>query len=479
MKISIRITFLYCLIIFVASGLSANHHKSQPANWSQFRGPNASGVSEHGNPPIEIGPESNVSWSIDVPWSPSSPSVWADKLFLTTWDDGSLETHCYDRTNGKLLWKRGLKPAQLEEYHQFDNSPAAPTPATDGKHVVSYFGSFGVICYDLNGKELWKYEMPTAWTHGRYGSSTSPIIAKGAVYLIRDDRVNARLIAFDVTNGKLLWESARPEARGGYGTPIVWDDQIIVPGSVQLKAYDLGTGKQRWLVDGLSPVSCTTPVLGNGRLYQAGWCPGGFDSPNPPWSEFLEKHDKNGDAVVGESDLGTRTWNFMRGMDKNVNDAIDSDDWELMATTSKRTKNLLVAIEAGGEGDITESHVSWSYRKGLPYVPSPLFYQDRIYLLKDGGILSSLNADTGKLYFEEKIEGGGKFYASPIAANGHLYAASLDGKLSMIKAGGDELELVHQADFGERIIATPAFVNDKIYVRTETKLYAFGGGAGN
>jgi outer membrane protein assembly factor BamB len=345
-------------------------------------------------------------------------------------------------------------------------------------HVVSYFGSFGVICYDLNGKEIWKYEMPTAWTHGRYGSSTSPIIAKGTVCLIRDDRVNARLIALDVTNGNLRWESARPEARGGYGTPIVWDDQIIVSGSVQLNSYDLDSGKQRWLVDGLSPVSCTTPVLGNGRLYQAAWCPGGFDSPRAPWSEFLAKHDKNADNKIGESDLGTRTWNFMRGMDKNVNDAINSDDWELMTSISNRTKNLLVAIEQGGEGDITESHVSWSYRKGLPYVPSPLFYEDRIYMMRDGGILSSLNADTGQLYFESKIEGAGKYYASPVAANGHLYVASLDGLVSVIKAGGNEPELIHQANFGESIFATPAIVNDKIYVRTETKLYALGSGAG-
>jgi outer membrane protein assembly factor BamB len=219
-------------------------------------------------------------------------------------------------------------------------------------------------------------------------------------------------------------------------------------------------------------------VLGNGRLYQAAWCPGGFDSPRAPWSEFLAKHDKNADNKIGESDLGTRTWNFMRGMDKNVNDAINSDDWELMTSISNRTKNLLVAIEQGGEGDITESHVSWSYRKGLPYVPSPLFYEDRIYMMRDGGILSSLNADTGQLYFESKIEGAGKYYASPVAANGHLYVASLDGLVSVIKAGGNEPELIHQANFGESIFATPAIVNDKIYVRTETKLYALGSGAG-
>ena len=168
----------------------------------------------------------------------------------------------------------------------------------------------------------------------------------------------------------------------------------------------------------------------------------------------------------------------MRGMDKNVNDAINSDDWELMTSISNRTKNLLVAIEQGGEGDITESHVSWSYRKGLPYVPSPLFYEDRIYMMRDGGILSSLNADTGQLYFESKIEGAGKYYASPVAANGHLYVASLDGLVSVIKAGGNEPELIHQANFGESIFATPAIVNDKIYVRTETKLYALGIGAG-
>ena len=91
-----------------ASEMRANHHKSPQANWPQFRGTNASGVSEHGNPPIEIGPASNVLWSIDVPWS---PSVWGEKLFLTTWDGGRLETRCYDRTNGRLLWKRGVKPA--------------------------------------------------------------------------------------------------------------------------------------------------------------------------------------------------------------------------------------------------------------------------------------------------------------------------------------------------------------------------------
>ncbi len=463
-----RLRILLLVLTFPISLLASND------TWPQFRGPNASGVSDQAKPPIEIGPEINVLWQTDVPWSPSSPSIWSEKLFLTTWDEGTLQTRCYNRKNGSLVWKRGVKSSKLEEYHQFDNSPAAPTPATDGNHVVSYFGSFGLVCYYLAGNELWQYEMPVAWTHGRYGSSTSPIIRNDTVYLIRDDRVNARLMAFDVEDGKLRWESARPEARGGYGTPIVWGKQVVVPGSVQIKAFDLKTGNPEWLVDGLLPISCTTPLLGNGRLYPAAWCPGGFDAPRPSWEEFTAQHDKNGDNKVGSEDLPARTWNFMRGMDKNVNDAIDSDDWEMMAEASRRNKNLLVAIEAGGKGDITESHVSWSHRKGLPYVSSPLFYEGRIYMTRNGGILSSLNADTGKVYYESKIQGGGNYYSSPVAAAGHLYVASLPGLLSVVKAGGEELEVVHQADFGERIFATPAMVDNNIYLRTETRLYAFG-----
>lgn len=474
MKPSAKAFVFVFSFLFAALDALAEHHQSESANWPQFRGPNASGVSEKATPPVGIGPDTAVIWRIEVPWSPSSPSIWEDKLFLTTYHEKRLETHCYNRATGKLLWKPGVKPADLEEFHQFDNSPAAPTPATDGKHVVSYFGSFGLICYDFNGKELWRHEMPTAWTHGRYGSSTSPIIANGTVFLIRDDRVNARLMAFDVATGKLRWESARPEARGGYGTPIVWNDQVVVPGSVQLHSYDLDSGNHRWFVDGLSPLSCTTPVLGNGRLYQAAWCPGGFDAPRPSWAEFTAQHDKDGDNKVGAVDLDARTWNFMRGMDKNVNDVIDADDWELMETLSRRNQNLLVAIEAGGEGDITESHVSWSYRKGLPYVSSPLFYESRIYMIKNGGILSSLDADTGELFYEYKIDGGGNYYASPVAANGHIYTSSLPGRLSVIKVGNQKAELVHQADFGERIFASPAIVENKLYLRTETKLYAFG-----
>jgi len=132
-------------------------------------------------------------------------------------------------------------------------------------------------------------------------------------------------------------------------------------------------------------------------------------------------------------------------------------------------------VKAGGHGDISESHVAWKATRGLPYVPSPLHYQHRLYLVRDGGMMSSFDATSGKpFYLQERIEGAsGSYYASPVAADGRIYLASKDGKVTVIKAGGEKPEILHQADFGERIFATPALVGDRLYLRTATRLYAF------
>jgi len=134
----------------------------------------------------------------------------------------------------------------------------------------------------------------------------------------------------------------------------------------------------------------------------------------------------------------------------------------------------LISVNPGGTGDITKTHVAWSYNRGLPYVPSPLFYKDRIYLIKDGGLITSLDAKSGKpIYSQERLGTTGSYYASPVAADGRIYVASLPGKLTVLKAGGDSPEILHQVEFGERIFATPALVGDRLYLRTQTQLYAF------
>src|SRR5262249_43820003 len=150
-----------------------------PLAWPQFRGPNGSGVAEDQKPPVEFGPDKNVKWKVSVPGGLSSPIVAGDKLVLTAFEDGKLYTIAYNRADGKEAW-RALAPAkQIERYCAAGGSPAASTPATDGQRIVSYFGSCGLICYDLAGKELWKLELPPALIAGNFGTGVSPIIADG------------------------------------------------------------------------------------------------------------------------------------------------------------------------------------------------------------------------------------------------------------------------------------------------------------
>ncbi len=297
--------------------------------------------------------------------------------------------------------------------------------------------------------------------------------------LQRDQRKNSKLIALEVATGKPLWESPRPDASGSFGAPIVWEnngvDELVVAGSTKLKGYALDSGKQRWVFTGLSTLSCTTPVLGQGQLFYAAWCPGGADRPWGKWSDFRGSHDSDSDGQVALAELSEDSRDFFRGLDLDDDGTITEKDWEMLEKVAAQGENMLVAVEPGGEGDVTDSHVAWSYTKGLPYVPSPLYYKGRIYLVRDGGILTSIDAESGDpIYSRERLPAGGSYYASPVAADDRIYLASLPGKLTVIKAGGDTPEVLHEADFGERIFATPALVGDKLYLRTKSKLYAFG-----
>src|SRR5689334_12713319 len=182
-----------CLVVAFATGAAG---AATPA-WPAFRGPNSSGVSKDATPPIKISPTNSVLWKIPVPWSPSSPCIWGDRLFLTTFAENELQTRCYRREDGVLEWSRGIKPEKLEVFHSTESSPAASTPATDGQHVVSYFGSFGLVCYNLQGKELWRHPLPLALSLGGYGTATCPMIAGNLVIVCRDRDDASSLLAVD------------------------------------------------------------------------------------------------------------------------------------------------------------------------------------------------------------------------------------------------------------------------------------------
>lgn len=463
---------LIAIFVITCNGFSEDQH-----GWPQFRGRNASGVSLQSKPPIKIDPSKKFLWKIEVPWSPSSMSFFRDSFFLCTFVEGSLETRCYSCSNGKLKWVRRVRPEELERYHRTDGSPAASTPATDGKRVVSYFGSFGVACYDMDGDELWTHELPVARSGG-YGTGTSPIICGDRVVVSRDQNVGSSLLCLDLKSGRTLWQASRVELGFSFGTPVIWSNQgaeeVIICSTGFLRGYDLETGKERWQVHGLTACSCTTPVIGDGTLYYAGWSTGNSGDGWEPWDEFKKKFDKNQDGEVGFDEVPGNESDFLRGLDGDLDGKITAFDWNKITALGKRCENSLVAVKSGGTGDITHSHLLWKQLKGLPYVPSPLYYEGNIYLIRDGGRISCFDARKGDvIYLQEKIGAGGKYYASPVAANNCIYTCSLSGILTVVKAGGKNPQILHQTDFQDRIFATPAILENKLYIRTERMLYVF------
>src|SRR5436190_8391219 len=165
---------------------SATFASAADSAWPQFRGPAGSGVAENEKPPTEIGPDKNVLWKIKVPSGFSSPIVVGDLLVLTGFDDGKLTTIAYDRASGAERWRAVAPHKEIEPHHPTEGSPAASTPVTDGTRIISYFGSCGLFCYDLKGKELWRLEMPTAHTVADFGTGVSPVLVDGLVILVRD-----------------------------------------------------------------------------------------------------------------------------------------------------------------------------------------------------------------------------------------------------------------------------------------------------
>jgi outer membrane protein assembly factor BamB len=399
---------------------------------------------------------------------------------LTAFEGGGLQTHCYRRSDGQPLWQRDARAEAIEEFHPEEGSPAASTPATDGKRVVSYFGSCGLVCYDVQGKELWKHTLPVAQTTGGFGTGASPVLAGGLVIVNRDQVKECSLLAVDLKTGRKVWETLRPGVTQSFGTPILWKnggaDEVVMSGSLKLKGYDLKTGAERWSLGGMPSFTCTTPVLGDGLLFFAGWSPGKEPGSMPSFEDLAKAADKNHDGVITfEEAKAAGMGGFFKAFDVNGDGKITPEDIDLMKARMAKGENVLVALKPGGHGELSTENVAWKQSSGLPYVASPLFYRDRVYLVRDGGMVSSFDAKTGNPYYQkERLDAGGSYYASPVAADGRIYFTSLNGRVSVVAAGGEQPRILSRADFGERISATPALVEKILYLRTASALFAFG-----
>lgn len=469
------------LIALAALGLiGLTARAGEPLAWPQFRGPGGSGVAQSQKPPVEVGPDRNVKWKVPCPGGLSSPIVAGAKLVVTAFEDGKLYTIAYDRTDGKEAWRRQAPAKKIESYFKKAGSPAQPTPATDGQRIVAYFGSCGLVCYDLAGAEQWKFEMPTAT--GGFGTGASPIIADGYVVVVQDQMKGSRIFALDVVTGKPKWEKKR-QSPLSYGTPVVWDTpegkQVVAAGHGRLIGYDLKTGEEKWSVSGMPSACCSSPLAADGLLLFAGWSPGGPDDKEfqmPPF-EFLLKEDANGDGVLTKDEAAkTFLADFFEGNDTNGDGKLTRDEWESSRKFMAEGKNSAFALKPGGQGDVTTSHVLWKKTRGLPYIASGIVYRGQYVMVKDGGLVTAYDAKTGKpIYVQERALAEGSYYASPVAANGHIYFVSLeDGAVTVLKAGSSKAEATaSNPPLGERVAATPAIADGTLYVRTDRHLYAF------
>ena len=455
---------------------------ADPLAWPQFRGPNGSGVADQQKPPVEIGPEKNVKWKVAVPGGLSSPIVAGDKLVITAFDAGKLYTIAYNRATGAEAWRAEAPAKQIEKYYQQEGSPAASTSVTDGQRIISYFGSCGLVCYDLAGKQQWFHEMPVGTIPGDFGTGTSPILVDGIVVLARDEMQNPRIVAVDAASGKPLWETKRRSV-SSYSTPVAWDTptgkQIAVAGHAQLVGYDLKTGAEKWSLTGTPSGCCPSPVVADdGTLYFAGWSPGGPDSDfqMPAFDEVLKGGDTNQDKKISREEAQkTLLKNFFDSTDANKDDQVVADEWNAVLKFMTEGKNSSFALKPGLAGEVSESQLLWKQTKGMPYIPSAILYRGQYVMVKDGGIVTALDAATGKELYMKRAIATGSYYASPVAAGGNIYFVSLaDGAVSVLKAGAAAPEvLAENPPLSERTAATPAIADNTLYIRTDKHLYAF------
>ncbi len=471
------------LLLFVLLTLSAATDE-----WSQFRGPNGTGVSATKGLPTEFGPQKNVIWKAALPPGHSSPVLTRDRIFVTAHDKEKLFVICLDRQTGKILWQREV-PRSHPDRLQNVNNPASPSPVTDGSNVYVFFQGFGLISYDAAGKERWKH--PLGPFNIFFGFGASPILVDDKVILpVDQDNPTSYMIAVDKNTGRLRWKVDRPVVISGYSTPIVYQPpkgpkQIIVPESFQLSAYSSENGKRVWWVRGLACEMKSIASHDSEYLYINGW---GFPQNQPgqqvkttSFEEGLTTYDKNKDNLIAKTEVSRDGGGPMDKMLSAAFEAFDLDrdeklntrDWEVFRAMMA-SENGLLAIKMGGEGDQTANAIRWRYQKPVPQVPSTLLYQGVLYMINDSGILLSFDPSTGKVLKQGRLHGAiDKYFSSPVAADDKVFVIGQGGQVSVVKAAG-EWEVLAVNELDDECFATPAIADGRIYIRTRSALYAFG-----
>jgi len=435
-------------IFLLVLGLSSTTTNAQ--NWPSFRGPNASGIAEGSKPPTtwDVEKAQNVLWRTAIPGlSHSSPIVWGNQIFVITAisseskpifkaKDRGIDLanddvpHTWmifalDKSSGKVLWSNKAYEGVPRAKRHVKATQANSTPVTDGRYVVAVFGSEGLACYDTTGKLLWKQDLgvlnPGLWDDkdSSWGHSSSPIIYRDLVIVQADGHKQSFIAAFNLKDGKQAWRVERNEITS-WTTPTIYQGkervELIANGGRYIRGYDPLTGKELWrFADSDTQVKMQAPLIAHDLIYITGGYP-----PGRAMYAFRP-------GAVGDISLKS-------GEDKNA-------------------------------------FLAWSSTKGSPYTPTPIIYGDQFYVLADNGVLSSYDAKTGELIYQQRLPSS--FSASPVAADGKLYLASEDGDVFVVKAGR-QYELLSRNVMGQPLMATPALSQGMLIVRGENAIYAIG-----
>jgi outer membrane protein assembly factor BamB len=300
------------------------------------------------------------------------------------------------------------------------------------------------------------------------------------VVLCQDHDIDSFLMALDRKTGKVIWKVARPDAVRSYSTPVVWSHggrkELLVAGALELAGYDPPTGEKRWYTHGLARIVIPVPVPSGDTVYMASWAPGGDAGHRlvlDPWPAALAKWDKNKDGKLAREEIDDQeVLNRFTRMDLDSSGDLDQHEWERHAAVFEKAQNVLLAVKPSGTGELSEKDIVWKYQRGIPYVASPLLDHGILWLVKDGGIVTKLDAATGQVLQDERLSGPGAYYASPVCGDGKVYFASEQGVLSVL-ANQREWKVISWYDLHEKTYATPLIDQGRIYVRTMKALYCF------
>ena len=444
-------------------------------DWPRFRGVNGSGVSTSRGLPVEFGAAKNLLWKVAAPKGTSSPIIAGGQLYFSSYEGKQRTLHCLDPATGKTRWTRSVTKVR-EENATPPNNPATPTPVSNGDLVFVLYPDAGLFCYSADGQEKWKVALRPF--HSMHGMASSLMTVDDLVIVVADQLADSYMAAFKAETGKPVWKSDRLDGvTGGYSTPSVYKSPdgstgLVVSGPLEVAAYDPATGKRLWWIDGVTNAPISVPVVWHDRAFVCE----ALGEPIP--FSLMASLDKNKDGKISLDEVKSNVamTRLVERIDKGWGDhkgVIGPAEWD-KAWGTMLNKGGLVALQIGGSGDVTKTNIRWSYGKGMPSISSPVIYDDLVYVVRDGGILSTFEASTGKLVKQARLQSHSRqYYASPIAADGLIFVLDTEGGLTVVKAGRDWTALATN-ELGESCWATPAISDGRLYVRSDKSIFCFG-----